>query len=80
MGWEKGIRQEVSLHPRIKSPVSGAPGTSKGHSGVTLELPAASSPFQSHLSQDGFQLAPVWAARALSAPQDHPDPKKGFRV
>lgn len=38
MGWEKGIRQEVSLHPRIKSLFFGAPGASKGHPGVTLVL------------------------------------------
>lgn len=46
MGWEKGIRQEVSLHPRIKSPVSGAPGTSKGHStGAPCSILSFSVPF-----------------------------------
>lgn len=40
---EKRIRQEVSLHPRIKSPFSGIPGGSKGHPGVTLVLQATCS-------------------------------------
>lgn len=40
---EKRIRQEVSLHPRIKSPFSGISGGSKGHPGVTLVLQATCS-------------------------------------
>lgn len=84
MGWEKGIRQEVSLHLRIKSLFSGAPGASKGHPGVTLVLQAPCSilslsvPFVPGLLQSGQDGGLLLQHSLL--PQDHSDPKKGFRV
>lgn len=80
MGWEKGIRQEVSLHPRIKSPFSEAPGASKGHPGVTLVLRAPCSilslsvPFVPGLLQSG-QDGGLLPQHSLLL-QDHPDQRR----